>query len=292
MALPASMPTPEEERRKRQQSLLQAVKTTRSGLNTLAQGKPHELMAKAIYSGVKMASEVGPSGPFFDRLVNPLTLAEECRKRWGITWLSWSPETLCSMIDRTAGLWSHDRAGEALQKFQASGDMDTEVPALVRQKLYAIRVIATSDSAQNDWAIFEKIGAVFNDRTADFAVLQKMSAAECARTVAIIESIRPDTYGSQIHSYVGACCAEDGLLTVSPVKWLAWAEEDLQRFNRENGIAAPAETLTASLKTKMSALRVTTQEPDLEDPITAQALKLLAVELYAEEVLETQSPTG
>jgi len=287
MPAPGIVPTPEEDRRKRQQSLLHAVKATRGTMEAIVQGRPHDAMAKAIYSGVKMASQVGPSGPFFDPLVNPLVLAEECKKRWGITWLGWTPETLCSVIDRTAGLWSHDRAGEALDKFQSTGEMDTEVPSLVRQKLYAIRVIATSDTPQNDWAAFEKIGAVFNDRPADFAVLQKMSAAECARTVAIIENIRPDVYGTQVHAYVGACCSEDGLLTVKPVKWLAWAEEDLQRLNKEHGIQAPHEDLAGRLRAKMNELKVTTTEPNIEDPVTAQALKLLAIELYAEETLAT-----
>lgn len=250
---------------------------------SLVSKNPERAVSQLIVAGLKMAGE----DVFYNPLVNPLRLVDGL-KSIGIGVLGWSPETLMASIDRKFGHWTESQVAEALDYFHKTGNLKTDVPQLVREKIYAIRVVATSNSAQTEWHIFEKIGGVFNDRIAQFGTVEPLTAAECARTVAIIEEVRPDSYENEIKIYIGAACHMSGLYTVAPVKWLAMAEPYLQQMNYE----ATADRIEVGLKDEIAVklaqyrnAKMTLREvPD--DVVSVQASKLLAIEEYAEEVLK------
>lgn len=262
---------------------LKLLKTTGQVVGSLSAKNPEKAAAQLVMAGLKMA-EVNV---FYNPTANPLKLLDELKKL-GIGALAWTPETLMSAIDRKFGGWSEDQIADALEHFHKTGTLKTGVPQLVREKLYALRVISTSNSAQTEWHIFEKIGGAFNDRIAQFGTVEPLNAAECARTVAIIEAVRPDTYENEIKVYIAASCHTDGLYTADPVKWIRMAEPYLQQMNFE----ATGEQLDLNIRTQIDS-RLTSyrlekknlrEVPD--DLISVQASKLLAIDEYAKEVLE------
>jgi len=234
-------------------------------------------------AGLKMAAD---TNPFYTPTANPLVLLEALKKL-GIGALAWTPETLMAAIDQKFGGWSKAQADDALEHFHHTGTLKTNVPQLVREKLYAIRVISTSNSAQTEWHIFEKIGGVFNDRVAQFGTVEPLSAAECARTVALIEEMRPDTYENEVKIYIAASCHVDGLYTAAPVKWLAMAEPYLQQMNFETTgehVDPQVKDAIGAEFAKYKANKGTLREVE-EELVPVQATKLLAIDEYAEEVL-------
>jgi hypothetical protein len=261
---------------------LRLLKTTLQVGHSLSSHNPEKAVQQLVVAGLKMASD----NLFYQETANPLKLVEELKKL-GIGALAWAPETLMAAIDRKYGGWSEDQVAEALEHFQKTGVIKTQVPQLVREKLYAIRVVCTSNSAQTEWHIFEKVGGAFNDRIAHFGTLEPLSAAECARTVAIIENLRPDTYEDEIKCYIGASCHMDGLYTADPVKWIRMAETYLQQMNFET----TGEHIDLALRTQIEsrladyvASKTTIREVP-EDLVSVQATKLLGIKEYAEEIL-------
>jgi hypothetical protein len=256
---------------------LRLAKSTLSIGESLQARNPEKALHQVMMAGLKMAS----AHPFADSLVSPITLALEIKKL-GIAVLGWTPETLMATIDQNFNHWTSAQVHDALEYFHKSGVLKTDVPQLVREKIYAIRVIATSNSAQTEWQTFEKVGGAFNDRLAKFGAVEALTPGECARTVAIIENIRPDTYENEVKVYIAACCHAYGLLTVSPVKWLAFADPYLQKLNQESTGEQLDPGVVIQVTNKMAALKDTVHEVE-EDVISIQAAKLLAIDYMAEE---------
>lgn len=275
---PTQEPTKQDDLKKK----LRLVRAGQGIAESLRHGNMEHALAKTIVSGIKLASE----NPFADPGVSPLKLAAEIRKL-GLSALIWTPETIFSAIDKKYFGWSDEKAALALDRFHETGILQTDVPQLSRQKVYAIRIVATSDTPHNEWHVFEKVGAAFNDRVAHFGEVQKLSPGECARTLAIIESIRPDEYSSEIAAYIAASCHEDGFYTTAPSKYLKMADTRLDQFNYESsGLRATAETkgkISKRLAELRDAARTLSRAP--EDPISLQALKILAADLMGDEAL-------
>lgn len=255
---------------------LQLAKATLGIGASLVQGSGEKALHKALLTGIKMADH----HPFQDPLENPLSLAQSF-KRLGLGALTWSPETLYSEIDRRYNGWDDAKVAEALTHFHKYGVIKTDVPQLVREKIYAIRVVATSDTAHTEWHVFEKVGGAFNDRTAKFGVVEPLSAAECARTIALMENIRPDSYSDEIKIYIAACCHEAGLLTVEPIKWLSMSEAYLQRMNKDAMEEAVSPQEKEFIIKKYLEEKSQTMREIADDVVSIQAAKLIAIDHYA-----------
>lgn len=259
---------------------LQVVKSTLQVTESIKARNPERTLQQAIAAGLKMASpEI-----FHNPWVAPLKLTEALR-RLGVSVLGWAPETLMATLDQKFSGWDGQKVQEAIEYFHKTGALKTDIPQLVREKIYAIRVVATSNSAQTEWHVFEKVGGAFNDRIAKFGLVEALTPAEAARTVAIIENIRPDEYSNEIKIYLATCCHEDGLYTVAPVKWLSMAEQYLQQMNSE----ATQTPIDPALRDKITQryqelkARKTTLREVADDMVSVQAAKLLAIDEYAEE---------
>lgn len=282
MKLKPSSPTIQAKREPT--DLKKKLKLVRAGediAKSLAEGDLEKAFHKTILSGIKLAAG---ENPFKDPTVNPLKLAAAL-KTFGIEVLGWTPETLFAAIDKRYNGWSDDRAKHALDKFHDTGIIDSDVPYLVRQKIYAIRIIATSDTAQNEWHIFEKVGSAFNDRTAKFGVIERLSAGECARTIAIIENIRPDEYSKEVQIYIAASAHEDGFLTVAPSKYLRMVEPILKEINAGEMGASYNPGIVAKISEKLKILQSESGKIQevADDLITIQALKLMAIDHMGDE---------
>jgi hypothetical protein len=258
------------------------VKATSQLVHDMRGGSPQLAISRALVNGMKLAAS---DSLFYNSTVSPLVLAQELKKM-GIHTLAWEPEILMAEIDRVNLGWTPERIQQAITYFHRTGTLDTEVPALVRNKIYALRLIATSDTAHSEWNVFEKVGGAFNDRVPQFGMIEPMTAAECARTVLFIENIRPDSYTDEVKIYIAACCHNDGLYTVAPIPALKMAEPFLKNMIREETGDEADFSLEQKISEKyrqMSAARSSLQSVDGDDIISAQALRLLAVNAYAHE---------
>jgi hypothetical protein len=260
---------------------LQTVKSVVSVGQSFKNKNPEKAVQQMLMAGIKMAGS-----PFSDPLIKPLALVRELKKI-GIGALTWEPETLMNVIDTRYHGWTPERVVKASEHFHKTGTLDTDVPKLVREKIFALRVVGTSNSAQNEWDIFEKVGGAFNDRVAQFGVTEPLSPSECAATVAVIESVRPEEYANEVKIYIAASCHEEGLCTVTPVKWISMAEPHLQEMN-ESAMGEPVDpALKNSIKLAYNNL-IQRAETLREVPDTVelvQATKLIAIEYAAREIL-------
>ena len=274
---------PESRDRDRQKAVHKGLMVARGVAGAGAHPKhrtPQKILEHAVRTGLKLAA----SDVFHDPAAPALRLAAELKKL-GPDVMFRTPETLFSLLDQKFSGWSRRRAADAILKFHDTGAIQSDIPVVVRNKIYAIRIVYTSESAHTDWHIFEKIGGAFNDRAAKFSEYEPLSAAECAKTVAIIENLRPDDYSNEIKIYVANCCHHSGLYTVEPCEWLRMAEKYLQRFNFE----ATGDHADSGLK-KAIIDRYQEWRPKIgtllkagDDVISVQALKLLGIHHLAEE---------
>lgn len=272
----------QKEEARRKQRLATLAKGSTGIFQQLARHDTTSALARALYTGVKLAQDKGDV--FYNDIARPIDLVRAL-KELGATALTWTPETLCAVIDGRFGGWTKARVAQALDHFHTTGNLDTRIPDLVRQKLYALRIVVTSDSAHNFWENFEKIGCVFNDRLANFTTVQTLSAAECARTVAIIENIRPDQYASEVKIYIAACCHQDGLYTAKPSEWLHFFDPELQKFNEDSIGAKTDPKLEEAIEAKYLEYKKA-RGGSLEDSTESlQAVKLLGIDQYASEAI-------
>lgn len=264
---------------------LQALSLSSLSSSRNTRSAPEKAFEEALLDGLKMASV--DQSVFHDRLVNPLLLVRAL-KALGTDLLTWTPETLFSFLDEKYSGWTKDQSVAAMKHFHETGTLKSDIPQLVREKIYAIRVISKTDLAQNDWNVFEKVGGALNDRTAKFGVVEPLSPAECARTIAVIESVRPDQYSDEVKIYIAACCHEAGLLTAKPVKWLAMCEPYLERMNQDRLEEPVGKDLLSKISVKYSELlkqRSSEEIPSEEETvISVQAAKLAAITLYSEDL--------
>lgn len=229
----------------------------------------------AVADGIKMASP-----DVYNPACSPLRLLEVL-KRLGSQSLTLAPETLMAVLDKEYGGWTSEKVAKALDYFHSTGFLKTDVPDLVRHKLYALRIIMTSDSAHHEWHIFEKIGSAFNDRTAHFGVMEPLTAIECARTVAIMDAVRPDAFTHEVKAYIAAACRTDGLYTVKPSKYLNMSEDLLEKMNREGAGRETDPRIVQAITDRMAELE---RDPKpAEDFISIQALRLIAINFAAHE---------
>lgn len=272
--------SPDQEGFQRKVKVLKAGHGIATGL---AAGNFEKAFARTVAAGIKLAAD----NVFKDPLSSPLVLSKAL-KDLGVASLVWAPETLFSAIDRKHNGWSHEKALAALDKFQETGVIQTDVPSLVRQKIYAIRIIATSDTAHNEWHVFEKVGCAFNDRVARFDVVEKLSPGECARTIACIEHIRPDPdhYSKEVQIYIAASAHEDGLLSLKPSKYLGMADKWLQNMNFESTGAKLTSVFEGKIAERYNALKpvISTLAKAPESLEDIQALKLLAIDSMGDSV--------
>lgn len=270
-----------EQNNKKKPLTMPMLRAGASAINNAAHGRFERAVVGTVLTGIKMAS-----AKLCDPLIKPLELLEEIKKL-GVGALTWKPETLMAVIDRECSGWTEVQVAEALEHFHKTGELKTNVPALLRQKIYALRVIMTSDTVHSEWHIFEKVGGVFNDRNANFNIVEPLSPAECAATVAIIESIRPDSYSEEIKAYIAASCHESGIYSLAPSKYLAMADGPLQMMNEEETGRKTVPDLVKKIAEKVKTLKANASKMEgiAEEFASIQALKILVIDHTGDEAI-------
>jgi len=218
----------------------------------------------------------GPS--LVNPYLSPLAILEVL-KALGPESMAWKPEVLFSRLDPQTD------AGEALESFHSTGEIKSAIPPINRHKIFALRIIMTSDTAHTDWHVFEKIGGAFNGRLAHFGVIEPLSPLECVTTVALINAIRPDIFSGEITSYVAASCHLDGFYTLLPCKWLSFAEAKLQEMNQAETARPFNPQIAGDINSKLDIMLKGSLAVVEETFTNIQAMKLLALNKAGEDAI-------
>lgn len=234
-----------------------------------------------VLRSIKMAGAKLPDD------ISPIDIVQII-KDLGTASLTYKPETLFSAIDEKYHGWTADRVAKALERFHDTGVLDTEVSDIVRQKFYSVRIILTSDTAHTEWHIFEKVGAAFNGRLANFGTVEPLDPIECARTISFLDSIRPDKFSNEIKAYIAAACHEAGLYTIKPSRYLGMADQWLEMLNREATSRPSDVKITAAIESRLGEIKKTAGSivklP--EDFVSIQATRLLAIDVAGDDAVK------
>ena len=227
-------------------------------------------LAKTILRGVKMAG-VGIYDPHISNkdLYNHL-------HDLGPSVLALKPETLMAEMDKKYGGVDSEKISAALIHFHETGELQTDIPEINRQRLYALRILITSDTAYHEWHVFEKIGSVMNGRLAHFGVVEPLSPLECAVAVSVMDAVRPDTFSEEIASYVAACCHQEGIYTLKPCRWLSFADSKLQMMNKEQSGREVSPEIVSNIESKLYIISKGDYKPE-EEFSDIQAMRILAM---------------
>lgn len=259
-------------------------RTDSASPNTADQKRPQPRIVRAfnrrvvklVLDNIKMAG----ANPFANDLIRPVELLEAL-KQMGKSFVAIKPESLMAEIESKFYMLPAQQIAENLAHFHRTGELKTPVSSLVRQKIYALRVILTSDSAHREWHIFEKVGTVFADREASFGVVQPLSSSECAATIAIINAVRPDEFSHEVRAYIAARCHEEGFYTVEPSKYLSLARNELLGMNLEETRRPPSAKIVQAIREKMEEIKATIERLDgvPDDFTTIQAFRILIADI-------------
>lgn len=267
-----------------------AVESYRHGLQV---AKGISRVGKEIYHGhtdsavlhaISLSSKLATS-LFYKNEAPVIELFKELTKL-GPGVLVKAPESLYAFIDKTYGKYSQSEANDAIEHFHRTGELKTDVPPVVRNKIYAIRTTAISDAPYSEWNIFEKVGGAFNGRVVNFSHVEPLSAGECAATVALMDYIRHDDFTNEIKIYVALCCFESGIYSVKGCHWLSFAQDALQDLVYQNTGEPYSSKLSADIEAEFKKL-VDNPKLVVDDSTIAgaQAGKLFAAHRMAEDAL-------
>lgn len=250
----------------------------------IGEGIAHGQHDRAILSAVSLSTKLANSSPFYNPDIPIVVLFRELLKM-GPGVLAKSPETLFALIDKTAGNKTNTDAAASVEHYHLTSNLKTDVPPLVRNKIYAIRTVAITDAPYSEWNIFEKVGGAFSGRLANFSHVEPLSASECAVTLALMNTIRKDTTTKEVDIYVAACCVSGGLYTVLPSKWLSPVQAVLEQLVYENSGEPYSAVLAGRIAKAYDRIAKDPQAPVNDSVEDIQAMKLYATELAVKEAL-------
>lgn len=195
---------------------------------------------------------------FTDKRAHPLQLLEVLTMRYKADWADWESDTLWWALRRSFG----------------------PVGELVRNKIMALRLAATTDIPWIDWDVFEDCGLAWNDIIPIIGSFQPMTPMQLAFAVQVMRGIRPDDeFAHEVKAYMAAILDDHGWVW-APEEWFDGAQEVLER-NREHLVGLKNDV-------QMTWERVKGENPEEiewneEDPRDIHILKLFVVQTYLRE---------
>jgi hypothetical protein len=195
---------------------------------------------------------------FTDKRAHPLQLLEVLTMRYKTEWTEWESDTLWWSLRRSFG----------------------PVGELVRNKIMALRLTATTDIPWIDWDVFEDCGLSWNDVVPVIGSFQPMTPMQLAFAIQIMRGIRPDDpFAHEVKAYIAAVLDEHGWVW-APEEWFDGAQEVLER-NREHLVGLKNEVIQAW--EQVQDADPTQIEWSEDDPRDIHVLKLFVVKRYLEE---------
>lgn len=194
---------------------------------------------------------------FSDKRAHPLQILEVLTMRYKTEWVGWESDTLWWSIRRSFG----------------------PVGEVVRNKVMALRLAATTEAPWMDWDTFEDSGLAWNDIIPTMGSFQPMTPMQLAFTLEVLRGIRPDEeFGHEIRAYTAAILDDHGWVW-APEEYFGDVQEILER-GREHLAGVKQEVISAWEKIK--DIDPQTIEWTEEEPISIHLLKLFVVKTYLE----------
>ena len=149
--------------------------------------------------------------------LSPLGLYRAMNTKFGREWMDWEPETL----------W---------QSFSESG---VPLSDENRNTAMALQVLVNTNAAHEHWHIFEKTGHALNHNPVEFAVVQPLELNEIARTLKIMQLIRPkDAVESDVCGYIAAAARNSGVVFLPPDIFGSGCQSFLDDLNNDMKLKA------------------------------------------------------
>jgi hypothetical protein len=206
----------------------------------------------------ELPSRTTHGGLFVDKRAHPLQLLEVLTMRYNTDWAEWESDTLWWALRRSFG----------------------PVGELVRNKIMALRLAATTDIPWIDWDVFEDCGLTWNDIIPTIGAFQPMTPMQMAFAVRVMRGIRPeDPFAHEVKAYMAAILDDHGWVW-APEEWFDGAQEVLER-GREHLVGLKNEVIQAWERVRTSD--PTQIEWNEEDPRDIHVLKMFVVQRYLEE---------
>lgn len=199
---------------------------------------------------------------FTDKRSHPLQLLEVLTLRYKTSWVEWESDTLWWSLRKSFG----------------------SVGEVVRNKIMALRLAATTDMPWLDWDVFEDSGLAWNDIVPTIGSFQPMTPMQVAFSVSILNGIRPgEEFSHEVRAYIAAILDEHGWVWAPP-EYFGDVQEILER-SREHLTGLKQDVISAWEKVQ----GVDPQSIDwTEDPLSIHLLKLFTVKTYLDSRAEAQ----
>lgn len=195
---------------------------------------------------------------FTDKRAHPLQLLEVLTLRYKAEWAEWESDTLWWALRRSFG----------------------PVGDLVRNKIMALRLTATTDIPWIDWDVFEDCGQAWNDTVPVIGSFQPLTPMQAAFAVHVMREIRPDDpFAHEVKAYIAAILDDHGWVW-APEEWFDGAQEVLER-NREHLVGLKNDVIETWNQVKdLNPEDIEWNEDDARD---IHVLKLFVVKRYLDE---------
>lgn len=177
-----------------------------------------------------------------------ITLGTILLKKYGAEYITWESETLKEAIE---------------EDFGSLGDLSW-------QKIQAIRLLHSNNSAWNEWEVFENICACNSNENVIFSLSQPPEPEDIAVTLEVLKTVSTDyEYHKDVIGYIASACLYDGLWCLP--ESLSLAQESIKDYDKFKGITRDYPSVKKAVKGKTKMY---------EDPSTlgeCQANRILLV---------------
>ena len=189
------------------------------------------------FNKVSQLSAPRPTTSVFDgKSVSSKDLATKMIGTFGADWVKWLPETTRAEVAREFG----------------------DVTESILQKIFAIKVLFSSDDFWNDVHVFQNIVLAMNEVYPDFGYFQEISPAQVVHGINEVSSIRRFPFDQIINSYIRNILFDHGLFIVP--ENLRHLDLDMAGISEEGLGLADEETFEGIQAAKLNAINIYLEE--------------------------------
>lgn len=172
-------------------------------------GSPAAVISKAVAKmGLQALAKTGQV-----LSIGPLSIYEKLNDLYHKSWFDWEPETVRQTLVHD---WPEALSDETVSAIQA------------------LQVLVTTNSAQEHWHIFEKVGHALNLGHVDFSTSQPLDIHECALALKIINKVRPKSdFDPEIWHYIAACAKTAGYVYLPEEFFPKEAQDALDKMGND-----------------------------------------------------------
>lgn len=141
------------------------------------------------FKKAEVETKRGSTSTLLDKNLSPKQIAEKLISAYGVDWAKWLPETVRFHVDRDFG----------------------KVPDTVYNKIFAVKLLLSSDEFWNNIFVFQSVILTFNSIIPDFQNFQDISPAQMVYGILESKKIRDGDFSDEIKDYIKNSFFDHGL---------------------------------------------------------------------------------